>query len=159
MQNAPIANSNESAPYERDYTPGAYPVRRNTVRADALAAMLQHEFLTGLESVFSRSTTRLSPAICDAIEKRYGWPVLREDRLEKTADGRASWIVAYYLHHETIRHAFEAGAQEFIDSVIAARAERRREANRIKLTEARNCAARIKLRKQDPRQGNLWGGI
>lgn len=159
MKNAPITISDESAGNKRDYTPGSYPVRRTTVRADALAAMLQDKFLTGLESVFSRSTTRLSPAICDAIEKRYGWPVLREDRLENTADGRASWIVAYYLHPETIRQAFEAGAQEFVNSVVAARAERRREANKSKLgVAARNSAARAKLRKQDPRQGNLWSG-
>jgi hypothetical protein len=159
MKNAPTTNSNESAPDKRDYTPGSYPVRRNTVRADALAALLMYQFLTGLESVFSRNTTRLSPAICDAIEKRYGWPVLREDRIVDTADGRVTPIVAYYLHPETIRRALEAGAQEFIDSVIAARAERRHGANKIKMAKAQKNAVRDRLRKQDTRQGNLWVGI
>ncbi|MBX9849174.1 MAG: hypothetical protein K2X64_07765 [Rhodocyclaceae bacterium] len=157
MKNALTTNSNESAQDKCDYTPGSYPVRRNTVRADALAALLMYQFLTGLESVFSRSTTRLSPVICDAIEKLYGWPVLREDRVVDTEDGRVASIVAYYLHPETIRQALEVGAQEFIDSVIAARAGRRREANKIKIAKAQKKAARDRLRKQDPQQGNLWG--
>ena len=159
MQNAPTINSSESAPIKRDYTPGILPKRYYTVRAAALAAMLKGEHLTGMDSVFKHSTTRLSPIICDALEKLYGWPVNHSDVLVGTNDGRIAPITTYWLSQETIAQAFEGEAREWIVKVNAARAEQRKQADKCKAEAAKRNATRAQLRKHDPRQGDLWGGL
>jgi hypothetical protein len=158
MKNAPTTISSESAPDKRDYTPGELPNRIDTVRAAALAAMLEGSDLTGMESVFKHSTTRLS-AVIHALTKRYEWKFETRDIATGTNDGRETWITAYWLPQETIAKAFEAGAREWIESVKAARAERRKQSGKCKISAALKNAARNQQRKQDPRQGNLWGAI
>jgi hypothetical protein len=159
MQNAPTTNSSESAPIKRDYTPGILPKRYYTVRAAALAAMLKGEHLTGMDSVFKHSTTRLSPVICDALEKLYGWPVNHSEVVTGTSDGRITTVTAYSLSQETIAQAFEGEAREWIVKVNAARAEQRKQADKCKAEAAKRNAMRAQLRKHDPRQGDLWGGL
>jgi hypothetical protein len=156
MKNAPTTFSNESAPDKRDYTPGELPVRIDTVRADALAAMLEGNDSTGMASVFKHSTTRLS-AVIHALTNRYGWQFERRDFAVGTNDGRTPMITVYWLPQETIAKAFEAGAREWIESVNAARAERRKQAGKCKASATKMNAARARLRKQDPRQGAFWG--
>jgi hypothetical protein len=156
MENAPTTNSSESAPDKRDYTPGELLKRIDTVRAAALAAMLEGADLTGMDSVFKHSTTRLS-AVIHALTNRYGWQFERRDFATGTSDGRTAWISMYWLPQETIAQAFEDGAREWIERVKVARAERRKNANKCKASAAKKNAARARLRKQDPRQGAFWG--
>lgn len=156
MKNAPITNSNESVPDKRDYTPGALPARINTVVSAVVAGLLESNRLTGMESVFNQSTTRLS-AVVYYLERKYGWHIERRDIATDTKDGRIAWITVYWLPQETISKAFEAGAREWIDSVKAARAERRKQASKNKMSVAQKNVTRSHLCKQDPRQGALWG--
>lgn len=156
MNNAPTTNSSESAPDKSDYTPGTLPIRRDTVVAAVLAGLLESNRLTGMESVFNQSTTRLS-AYVHYIEKRYDWNIERRDMAVDTSDGRTTWITVYWLPQETISKAFEAGAREWVDSVKVARTERRKQASKRKALAAKKKAARSQLRKQDPRQAGLWG--
>lgn len=156
MKNAPTTNSSESAPDKRNYTPGTFPKKTDTVRAAALAAMLDGESLTGMDSVFKHSTTRLSSVICDGLEKLYNWPVKRTDLVVGTSDGRIVTIVAYWLDPETISRAFDAGACDWVKKVNADRAKRRKQASKCKANAAGKNAVR---RQVDPRQGNLWGEL
>jgi hypothetical protein len=155
MKNAPAANSNESAPDKRDSTPGTFPKRRNTVTADVLAALMESKVITGMDSVFAMSTTRLAAFIC-RLGKRYGWTIERHDVAAGTNDGRESWVTAYWLPPTTIARAFALGAREWVDGVKAASAERRKLAGKCKTEAAKKNAIRNKLRPQDPRQGRLW---
>lgn len=156
MKNAPTTND-ESAPDQRDSTPGALPARQNTVTAAVLAALLESNSLTGMDSVFSMSTTRLA-AVIYYLEQQYGWVIERRDFVAGTNDGRESWVVAYWLPQAVIAQAFDlVGARDWIDSVKAARVERRKEAGQRKADAAKKNAIRNQMRKQDPRQGGLWG--
>ena len=42
---------------------GGFPTRRNTVTAEVLSRLINGENLTGMDAVFSASTTRLSAVI------------------------------------------------------------------------------------------------
>jgi hypothetical protein len=156
MKNAPTAYNDESAQDKRNYTVGELPKRSDTVRSAALAAMLESSCLTGMDSVFAHSTTRLS-AVVYALENRYGWTIQRHDVAVDTADGRVAWVTTYWLPQETIARAFEMGFREWIESVKAARAKRRKQASKKKMAAVQTSAVRNQLRKQDPRQGALWG--
>lgn len=158
MKNAPTTNSNESVPNKRDCTPGELPKRMNTVTAEVLAKMLESCRLTGMESVFNQSTTRLA-AFVGYLQKRYGWNIERKDMAVDTKDGRTAWITIYWLSQDSITAAFEAGAREWVNSVKVARADRRKQASKNKMTAAQKNAARSQLRKQDPRQSGLWGDL
>ena len=151
MNTPPNNTAFESAPDKRDYTPGRLLKRVNTVRASVLASLLQGDALTGLESVFKESTTRLGAAIF-ALDETHGWTIERRDVVVGTSDGRIATITTYWLPQSTIKQAFEAGAGEWISNVKAARAERRKLAGQCK----RN-AAQINARRFDPRQSDMWG--
>jgi hypothetical protein len=158
MQNAPTTNSNESAPDKRDYTPGALPTRVDTVTAEVLAKMLESHRLTGMESVFNQNTTRLA-AFVGYLQERYGWNIERKDMAVDTKDGRTPWITTYWLAQDSIAAAFEAGARQWVDNVKAARADRRKQANKSKMSAAEKNSLRSQLHRQDPRQGGLWGDL
>lgn len=156
MKNAPTTNSNESAPDKRDYTCGTLPKRINTVTAEVLATMLESNRLTGMESVFNQCTTRLA-AFVGYLQTNYGWHIERKDMVVDTKDGRTPQITVYWLSQDSITAAFDAGAREWVDNVKAARADRRKQANKKKMSAAQKKAVRNQLRKKDPRQGGLWG--
>lgn len=156
MKNAPTTSSDESAPDKRDSTPGTFPKRRNTVTAGVLAALMESKTITGMDSVFSMSTTRLAAFVC-YLEQHYGWTIDRHDVATGTNDGRESWVTAYWLPPAVIAQAFDLGARDWVDGVKVASTERRKLAGKCKTEAARKNAIRSKLRKQDPRQGRLWG--
>lgn len=58
---------------------GKLPKRQNTVTADVLSKLLSHERLTGLETVFGASTTRLA-AVVEYLQRRYGWHIVTARR-------------------------------------------------------------------------------
>lgn len=155
MKNAPTTYSDESAPNKRDYNLGIMPIRRNTVTSAVLAGLLESNVLTGMDSVFKQSTTRLS-AVVYRLERDYGWHIERRDIATGTTDGRIASIAAYWLPQATIAQAFAMGARAWIDSVKAARAKRREEASKCKAAAAQINAARKKFTTHDPRQGALW---
>lgn len=158
MENAPTTNSNESAPDKRNYTAGTLPTRHNTVTAEVLASLLESNALTSLDSVFRQNTTRLG-AVIYRLEREYGWYIERNDIAVDTCDGRVAMVTSYWLPQEAIAQAFDAGARDWIESVKAARAERRQQVGKCKAEAARINAAPRRRKLQDPRQGGLWGAL
>lgn len=131
MKKLPNQTASESAIDNCDFTPGTRPHRLNTVIAAVLASLLETNALTGMESVFKQSSTRLAAHI-EYLERKYGWRIERRDVVTGTNDGRIATIVAYWLPQATIAQAFEAGAREWIENVKAARAERRKKSEKCK---------------------------
>lgn len=155
MKNAPIQTTNESAGGTANYTPGKLPKRKNTVVAAVLASLLESRAMTGMESVFKQSTTRLG-AVIHYLENKYDWQIPRRSVATGTNDGRVAEVSAYWLPQATIAQAFEAGARDWIESVKAARTERRKQSDKCKADAAlRN--ARKHFKSHDPRQNILWG--
>ena len=155
MKTAPNQTAFERAPDKRDYPPGTLPKRINTVTAAVLAGLLESNAMTGMESVFKQSTTRLG-AVIHCLTRDYGWSIPRRDIATGTSDGRIASITAYWLPQATIAQAFEAGAREWMDSVKSARAERRKQAGKCK-SDAARINARKHFKTQNPRQDSLWG--
>ena len=151
MKNAPVQDTNKSAAGTANYTLGKLPNRKNTVTADVLASMLESKAITGTESVFKRTTTRLS-AVIYYLEHEYGWHIERRDIATGTNDGRVTTISAYWLPQAVIARAFEAGARTWIESVKEERSKRRKESDKCKAVAAKLNA----VRKIDPRQESLW---
>jgi len=150
MENAPDQTTIESAPSKRNYTPGTLPTRVNTVTAAVLAGLLESNALTGMNSVFKQNTTRLG-AVIHRLTRDYGWQIDRRDVATGTTDGRVAEITAYWLPQATIAQAFEAGARQWVNSVKAARALRRNDAEKCRNIATRKNAAR----KTDPRQSGF----
>lgn len=140
-----------------NYTPGTLPKRTDTVTAAVLAALLESKTLTGMDSVFKQSTTRLGGVI-HRLEKDYGWHIDRRDLATGTNDGRIATITEYWLPQATIARVFEAGARQWVDSVTEARTERRKLADKCRTIAARSNATRKQSKPTNPRQNSLWGG-
>lgn len=155
MKTPPNQTAFESAPDKHDYTPGKMPKRKNTVTAEVLASLLESKAMTGMESVFKQSTTRLG-AVIHYLENQYDWKIPRRFVATGTNDGRIAAISAYWLPQATIANAFDAGARDWIASVTAARAERRKQSDKCK-ADAEQINARKYFKSYDPRQNNLWG--
>ena len=155
MKTPPNQTAFESAPDKANYTPGNLPKRINTVTAAILAGLLESKTLTGMDSVFKQSTTRLS-AVVHRLTRDYGWLINRRDIATGTNDGRVAEISAYWLPQATIAQAFEAGARGWIESVKATRAERRKQSAKCK-SDAAKINARKHFKNPDPRQDDLWG--
>lgn len=158
MKTPDLPEEKPSAPSKRDSTPGTLPLRRNTVTAAVLASLLESNTMTGMDSVFKQSTTRLS-AVIHALEHKYSWHIEHHDVATGTSDGRVATIRAYWLSQETIAQSFDEGARDWVESVKAARAERRKESKKCKAKAARLNAACKSRKPEDPRQGNLWGSV
>jgi len=156
MKNARPQNSETSAGETANCTPGTLPKRKNTVVAAVLASLLESRAMTGMESVFKQSTTRLG-AVIHYLENKYDWQIPRRDVATGTSDGRVANVSAYWLPQATIANAFDAGARDWIESVKAARTERRKQADKCKSDAAKINAARKPFKSHDPRQDNLWG--
>ena len=71
MKNARPQNSETSALDKANYTLGNLPKRINTVTAAVLAGLLESNTLTGMDSVFKQSTTRLG-AVIHRLTRDYG---------------------------------------------------------------------------------------
>lgn len=158
MKNDHLQKTEVSAVNNCDSTPGTLPHRRNTVTAAVLAGLLESNTLTGMDSVFKQSTTRLG-AVIHRLERDYGWRIERRDMATGTNDGRIASISAYWLPQATIAQAFEAGARDWVESVKVARAARRKESEKCKAQAVRLNASRKFCKPQDPRQNSLWGNV
>jgi hypothetical protein len=153
MKNAPTTISNESALDKCDYTVGTRPARTNTVTACVLARLLEGNSLTGMESVFKQSTTRLA-AFVNRLGSRYGWVIESTSLVAGTNDGRIAHISSYWLPKAVIASSYDDGARDWINKVNKALAERKNNAASCKSKAAKINASRL----PDPRQCNLWEG-
>lgn len=135
---------------------GSFPIRRNTVTAEVLYLLLNGENLTGMDAVFSASTTRLA-AFINYLGKKYNWTIDRADVDVGTNDGRMVTIRDYYLPRATIRRAFDSDALEFCRSVKEARAKTRKHAPKAKAEAEKRNAARAACRV-NLLQGSLFAG-
>ncbi len=154
MKNARPQNSETSAADTANYTPGKFPKLKNTVVASVLASLFESRAITGMESVFKQSTTRLSAAI-HYLEQRYDWTINRRKIATGTNDGRVAEISAYWLPQATIAQAFAVGAGDWVEGVKVARAERRKQSGKCK-SDAAKINARKHFKNLDPRQEDLW---
>ncbi|CAG4903335.1 helix-turn-helix domain-containing protein [Paraburkholderia saeva] len=142
-----------SAEGHGNHTAGTLPTRKNTVTASVLAALLEGQAITGMEAVFEQSTTRAA-AFIYYLEAKYGWTIERRDIAAGTNDGRITWVSVYWLTAQAREAAFVAGARAWIDDVKTAASKRRKGADKAKAT-----AAKLnKMRRIDPRQGDMFGG-
>jgi hypothetical protein len=136
--------------------PGGLPAKLNTVTAEVLCRLLNHERLTSLDAVSEASTTRLS-AVTFYLCEAYGWAIEATDKAAGCRDGRVAWVSEYWLPAETIARAMAAGAGEWCTSVRAARRARRAHAARARREADRANAAR-RARREHPGQGGLFEG-
>jgi hypothetical protein len=155
LQTAKLSASGDANSNPKDYNKaGQLPVRKSTVTAHVLAQLLESEKLTGLESVFSKSTTRLGAVIHYLESPRYGWTIDRRTVSTGTKDGRIAEIAMYWLRDAAIAQSFKAGSRPWVDEVLQARANRRKQADKCKrIAKYKNIA-----RKIDPRQATFWEG-
>ena len=136
---------------------GALPAKLNTVTAEVLARLLNHERLTSLDAVDEASTTRLS-AVTHYLAKQYGWPIEANDKAAGCRDGRVAWVAEYFLPPEIILRAMAVGAGDWCFRVRAARRARRAHAAQARSNAERANAARTAHRHHPGQQGLFEGG-
>lgn len=136
---------------------GELPGKPDTVTAEVLARLLNHERLTCLDAVNEASTTRLS-AVTFSLRKAYGWPIEKIDKAVGCRDGRVALVSEYFLAAEVVAHAMAAGAGLWCSKVRAARLKRRANAAQAKRQASRANAARKAYREQKNQQGLFEGG-
>jgi hypothetical protein len=158
MKNARPAKTESSVTREgaQIIRPGRLPVRQNTVVAEVLRRLLNHERLTGLDAVIDASTTRLAARIHNL--RGYGWPIESGDKVVGCKDGRTTTVAEYTLPGKTIAAAMDAGAGTWSDGVRAARKALRSKAAQAKREAEKTNAARLARRNHHPGQGWLFGG-
>ena len=137
-------------------TAGGFPVKQNTVTADALARLLAGERLTSLDTVYEASTTRLG-AVIFYLANDYGWQIQSIDKAAGCNDGRVAWVSEYFISAEIIVSAMATGAGEWCAKVRAARRKRRAHAAQAR-HEASRANAASKTRRQHPAQWGLFEG-
>jgi len=120
----------------------AFPSRPAAACSEVLAHLLRGEAVTGMGAVFQCATTRLAAHVC-YLRKELGWPIESTARAIVCSDGRSATIAVYHLPGCAIVNAFDAGAQEWLNRVDAARA-----AQRAKAHEAAQRAARMNVNRQ-----------
>ena len=136
---------------------GMFPVKQNTVTADVLARFIAGERLTGLESVFDCSTTRLA-AVVGYLGKDYAWNIQRDGKAIGCRDGRVTRVSVYWLCPNQTEAALAAGAGAWCQEVKAARRALRAKAAKARIEAARANASKAARRTEvDPRQGGLFG--
>ena len=137
---------------------GTFPARRNTVRAETLARLLNGERLTGMDAVVGSSTTRLAAAI-HMLRTKYEWQINDHDLDVGCKDGRVSEVAVYFMAPEIIEAAFNAGAGDFIKSVFDQRKARRKQAPKARReAERRNIARALARQRHNPWQGDFFQG-
>lgn len=136
---------------------GRLPVRTDTVRADVLCRLLNHERMDSLDAVSEASTTRLA-AVVHCLCRDYGWAIEATDKAAGCRDGRVAWVSEYWLPAETIAAAMADGAGAWCDGVRVARRARRTKAAQAMREAARANAARRASRANHPGQSSLFEG-
>ena len=99
---------------------GVFPIRRDTVIAEALAHMLQGKRLTGMDAVFKCNTTRLADYVY-RLRRQYGWCVESRAVEVQTKDGRTARVSEYWLSPGVADAAMAAAGVDFCSEVHVAR--------------------------------------
>lgn len=131
----------------------SYPKKLASACAEVLARLLAGEVMTAGDTQSKASTMRAAAHI-HYLTKRYGWPIVSDERAIGCADGRMEIVAAYHLPADCIHAARSAGAGAWCTKVRKARA-----ALRAKAAEARRHAAAIeqtRKRQTPPDQGDLF---
>lgn len=128
--------------------PGVYPAKLDSVCAEVLSRMLNHERMTSLDAVQGASTTRLA-AVLHYLGKKYGWSFESIDKAAGCSDGRVAWVSEYFLCASVIEMAQMRGAGLWCSKVQKARRLRRRHAPIAKRDAARMNANRDTRRNPD----------
>ena len=136
--------------------PGRLPAKQNTVTAEVLQRLLNHERLTGMDAVIDASTTRLAARI--HYLKGYGWHIESVDKVVGCKDGRIATVSEYWLSGKTIEAAMADGAGSWCEAVRAARKALRSKAAQAKREAERTNAARRARRASHPGQQWLFEG-
>ena len=136
--------------------PGRLPGRRNTVTAEVLRRLLNHERLSGMDAVTDANTTRLAAYI--GYLKGYGWETETHSKVVGCRDGRTATVSEYWLPGKTIEAAMAAGAGTWCEAVRAARKALRAKAAQAKREAERTNAAHRARRASHPGQQWLFGG-
>ena len=150
MTNAQPRNDAELSALDSLNFKASFPSRFNTVTAQVLQKLLAGEVLTGMDAVFSASTTRLG-AYIHLLKRDYGWHCEHRDLAVSVKDGRVTEIRAYYFSRETLALSKRLNAEEFSQKVIAARAKLRSQQVKAKAEAARRNTRRVSI-DTDPRQ-------
>lgn len=138
MKKAPVRLNESEAAVE---SAPIFPPKTNSVRAEVLVALLSGAALTGMDAVFDQNSTRLSAHIYAL--RGYCWPILKDDLVTGTSDGRVQTVAEYRLAPETIQKAHAAGAADWIGRVRKDRRERRAKAALAKrIAQVKNAALR-----------------
>lgn len=150
MKTPEPSKENPSAPNKRSFS---YPKRLESACAEVLARLLTGEVMTAADTLDEAGTMRAA-AHTHYIKRRYGWPVIKDERATGCTDGRVTIVAAYRLPTDCIHAARAAGAGAWCAQVRKARA-----ALRAKAAEAYRRAAAInkaRVRKPHPDQGDLF---
>ena len=159
MKTASTTAMMPTAPSKAKFTPpGHYPERLDTVTAEVLMRLHNHESLTSLDGVFDASTTRISAVVC-YLKSDYGWVIDRRWIANGCKDGRVSLVKEYFLSPSTIEAAMAAGAGAWCSDVRPARAALRKKAAEAGRRAAlANIAAASARRRAQPGQSDLFAG-
>jgi hypothetical protein len=124
-------------------TLGYLPAKLATVTSEILARLLNGERMTGLETVYDASTTRLA-AVIHYLESAYGWTVERKVKAVGCKDGRVSLVSEYWINPAVIHLAMAEGAAAWCADVRSARRHLR-----VKAAETHRLAARAKAARKN----------
>ena len=155
MKKRPNTKSELSAAGQAVQILGELPPQKNSVQAEVLSLFLKGRSLTGMESVFKSSTTRLAAYV--HILRKKGWGIEARERATGCTDGRVAYIAEYRMEPDALALAnAEQDIAKFCKQVQSARLQLRKHAAMAeRIATERNKARGIQ--PSNPAQANLWG--
>lgn len=135
---------------------GGFPKRKATVTAEVLVRLLRGQQMTGMDGVFEAGTTRLPDMVHRLGKKIYGWPILSEDRVVATSDGRTQTISVYFLPLTVREAGMQRGGRDYCAEVMKRRRDLRAKRH-LAVRRAREADERLR-RMANERQQDLFGG-
>lgn len=158
MKKRPNTKSELSAAGQAGDILGELPPKSNSVQAEVLSLLLKGRTLTGMESVFKSSTTRLAAHV-HILCKKYGWEIEARERATGCNDGRVAYIAEYRLPPDALALAnARRDIADFCTKVNAARLQLRKKAGIAeRIAAAKNKARGIQ--HCNSAQFNLWGDV
>lgn len=156
MKKRPNTKSELSAAGQAGDILGQLPPQRSSVRAETLSLLLRGRTLTGMESVFKSSTTRLA-AVIHVLRTDYSWEIEARNRVTGCKDGRVTTISEYRLPPAAMEAANSRREfAEFCKQVQTARLQLRKQAAMAERIAAMKNKARG-IQPSNSAQFNLWG--
>lgn len=158
MKKRPNTKSELSAAGQAGDILGELPPKSNSVQAEVLSLLLKGRTLTGMESVFKSSTTRLAAHV-HTLCKKYGWEIEARERATGCTDGRLAYVAEYRLPPDALALASaRRDIAEFCKQVHRARLQLRKHAAMAERIAAMKNKARG-IQPSNSAQFNLWGDV